>query len=158
MQQPGSNDPNVGNVLQQLQRALQQQPLPRLGSLVTIGGPAVVAGASGGNAIATKSGSNLAPKSSAPSPPTYSYKVKIINPAKKSDVSVRYLNNYSAKFESVNALRVKLIEAFQEGVPKTINFNVGYYEGSQQAKVWLVVADDLTTVSSWWFSNSVMRC
>lgn len=30
-----------------------------------------------------------------------------------------------------------------EGVPKTINFNVGYYEGSQQAKVWLVVADVL---------------
>ena len=92
----------------------------------------MVAGASGGNAIATKSGSsNLGPKSSAPSPPTYSYKVKIINPAKKSDVSVRYLNNYSAKFESVNALiHVKLIEAFQEGVPKTVDFNVGYYEGS----------------------------
>lgn len=48
MQQPGSNDPNVGSVLQQLQRALQQQPLPRLGSLVTIGGPTVVVGASGG--------------------------------------------------------------------------------------------------------------
>ena len=144
MQQPGSTDPNVGNVLQQLQRALQQQPLPRLGSLVTIGGPTVVAGASGGNAIATKNGSSsLAPKNPAPSPPTYSYKVKIINPAKKSDVSVRYLNNYSAKFESVNALRVKLIKAFQEGVPKTIDFSVGYYEGSQQAKVWLVVADDL---------------
>ena len=58
MQQPGSSDPNVGNVLQQLQRALQQQPLPRLGSLVTIGGPPVVAGASGGNAIATQSGSS----------------------------------------------------------------------------------------------------
>ena len=86
MQQPGSSDPNVGNVLQQLQRALQQQPLPPLGSLVTIDGPTVVAGASGGNAIATKSGSSsLAPKHPAPSPPTYSYKVKIINPAKKSD-------------------------------------------------------------------------
>ena len=48
-------------------------------------------------------------------------------------------NNYSAKFESVNALRVNLIEAFQEGVRKTIDFNVGYYEGSRQAKVWLVV-------------------
>ena len=126
MQQPGAGDPNVGNVLQQLQRALQQQPLTRLGSMVNIGGPTVVAG---GNAIATRSaGIELGGNSSTPSPPTYSYKVKIINPAKKSDVSVRYLNNYSAKFESVNALRVKLIEAFQEGVPKTIDFNVGYYE------------------------------
>ena len=127
MQQPGSGDPNVSNVLQQLQRAFQQQPLTRLGSLVNIGGPTVV---SGGNTIATRSGSSLAANSSTPSLPTYSYKVKIINPAKKSDVSVRYLNNYSAKFESVNALCVKLIEAFQEGVPKTIDFNVGYYEGS----------------------------
>ena len=140
MQQPGSGDPNVSNVLQQLQRALQQQPLTRLGSLVNIGGSTVVAG---GNAIATRSGSSLAANSLTLSPPTYSYKVKIINQAKKSDVSVRYLNNYSAKFESVNALRVKLIEAFQEGVPKTIDFNVGYHEGSQQAKVWLVVPDDL---------------
>ena len=98
MQQPGSGDPNVSNVLQQLQRAFQQQPLTRLGSLVNIGGPTVVAG---GNAIATRSGSSLAANSSTPSPPTYSYKVKIINPAKKSDVSVGYLNNYSAKFESV---------------------------------------------------------
>ena len=67
----------------------------------------------------------------------------IVNPAKKSDVSVHYLNNYSAKFESVNALSVNFIEAFQECVLKVIDFSIGYHEGSQQAKVWLVVADDL---------------
>ena len=49
-------------------------------------------------------------------------------------------------FESVTALRVKLIESFRENVPNTIDFNVGYFEGSQQAKVWLVVPDDLKTM------------
>ena len=35
------------------------------------------------------------------STPVYSYKVKIINPNKKSDVIVRQLNPFSSKFESV---------------------------------------------------------
>lgn len=134
--QSNAGAPAVGNVLQQLQRALQQQQLTGTGSLVTIGGPTVVAGRS------TITTSGVA--GSTPSTPTYSYKVKIINPAKKSDVSVRYLNNHSEEFESVNTLRVKLIEAFQEAVPNTLNFNVGYYEGSQQSNVWLVVSEDLS--------------
>ena len=133
--QSNASAPAVGNVLQQLQRALQQQQLTGAGSLVTIGGATVVAGRS------TITTSGVA--GSTPSTPTNSYKVKIINPAKKSDVSVRYLNNHSEEFESVNTLRVKLIEAFQEAVPNTLDFNVGYYEGSQQLKVWLVVSDDL---------------
>jgi hypothetical protein len=73
----------------------------------------------------------------------YSYKVKIINPAKKSDVMVRHMNNFTDKFETVMALRLKLIEAFSDHVPNTVDFSVGYYEGSQQSKVWLVTADDL---------------
>ena len=59
---------------------------------------------------------------------------------------MRHLNDCSKKFESVTALRVKLIESFTESVPNTIDFNVGYFEGSQQAKVWLVVPDDLKTM------------
>lgn len=124
-------------MLKQLQRALQQQQLSGAGSLVTISGPTYVAG---GSAITT---SGVAGSTPSGSTPTCSYKVKIINPAKKSDVSVRYLNNCSKKFESVNTLRVKLIEAFQEAVPNTLDFNVGYYEGSQQSKVWLVESDDI---------------
>ena len=54
--------------------------------------------------------------------PSYSYKVKIINPAKKSDVIVHHLNDCSMKFESVMALCVKLIESFRENVPNTIDF------------------------------------
>ena len=70
-----------------------------------------------------------------PPQPSYSYEVKIINPTRKSDVIVHHLTDCSMKFESVTALRVKLIESFRENVPNTIDFNVGYFEGSQQAKI-----------------------
>ena len=62
----------------------------------------------------------------------YSYKVQIINPAKKSDVMVRHMNNFTGKFDTVMALYLKLIEAFSDHVPNTVDFSVGYYEGSQQ--------------------------
>ena len=59
-----------------------------------------------------------------------------------------YLNNFSATFESVTSLRVKQIETFNERVPSTLDFNVGYYEGTQQSKIWLVTADDLNFVDT----------
>ena len=37
-------------------------------------------------------------------PPTYSYRVKIINPAKKSEVIIRELHGFSSKFQSVPAI------------------------------------------------------
>ena len=74
---------------------------------------------------------------------SYNHKMKIINSSKKSDVIVRYLNNFTTRFDSVNALRLKLVEAFTDQVPNTVDFSVGYYEGSQQSKIWLVTSDDL---------------
>ena len=76
----------------------------------------------------------------------YSYKVKIVNPLKKSDVVVRELHHYNSKFESVVSLRMKLIEQFKEHVPNTVDFSVGYYEGQQHTKVWLVTSDDLKSM------------
>lgn len=138
-QGPAGNPVAVGNVLQQIQRVLQQQP--RVGQLVSIGGPTVLAGhAAGGATVSSPSIQSSQPPTTNPS---YAYKVKIINPNKKSDVSVRHLHECSTKFESVMALRIKLIESFKESVPNTVDFNVGYYEGSQQAKIWLVVPEDL---------------
>lgn len=80
-----------------------------------------------------------------PQPPIvrYTYKVKIINPSKKSASIVRYLHNVSSKFESVNGLRVRLMDEFQDQVPKTATFDVGYFEGKQQSKIWLVTSKDL---------------
>jgi len=78
----------------------------------------------------------------------YSYKVKIINPLKKSDAVVRQLHRFKSKFDSLTALRVKLIDEFAETVPDTVNFNVGYFDGRQQAKLWLVTNEDLASMYS----------
>ena len=73
----------------------------------------------------------------------YTYKVKIINPNKKSVTVVRYLHNVSRKFESVSELRVRLIDELKEHVPSTTSFDVGYFEGKQQSKIWLVTSEDI---------------
>lgn len=148
MQQAPSN---VGEVLKQIQGILARQPQGSSigGPLVTIRGPTLLSGNNTSSVSLTGSDTNSAqiPSSrSIPPQPSYRYKVKIINPVRKSDVIVRHLNDCSVKFESVTALRVKLIESFRESVPNTIDFNVGYFEGSQQAKVWLVVTEDLNTM------------
>ena len=78
----------------------------------------------------------------------YSYKVKIINPLKKSDVVVRQLHRFNSKFDSLTALRVKLIDEFADTVPDTVKFNVGYFDGRQQAKLWLVTREDLESMYS----------
>ncbi len=100
--------------------------------------------------------------------PEYTYKVKIINPNKKSDVIVRHFNRFTSKFESVTEARIKLIEEFREQVPNTVDFAVGYFDGSQQAKTWLVTSDDLQTmykkypkggnVSLWCDGRSAEKC
>lgn len=73
----------------------------------------------------------------------FAYKVKIINPVKKSEFIIRHLHNISIKFVSVTELRVKLIDEFKEQVPDSLDFNVGYYEGSPQVRMWLVNSDDV---------------
>ena len=74
--------------------------------------------------------------------------MKIINPQKKSDVIVRQLHHFHGKFDSVISLRAKLIEELKEQVPNSVSFNVGYFEGQQHCKVWLVAHDDLCAMYS----------
>ena len=78
----------------------------------------------------------------------YSYKVKMINLQKKSESIVRQLNGFTSKFGSIKEVRTKLNEEFGKQVPNTLDFSVGYFDGSQQAKVWLYTAEDLKTMYS----------
>ena len=78
--------------------------------------------------------------------PAYIYKVKVINPSKKSDAVLRHLNGHTVQFESITQMKMKLIEKFGDQVPSQLDFSVGYYDGSQQAKTWLVTRDDLDTL------------
>ena len=35
------------------------------------------------------------------------------------------------------------MDEFQDQVPRTVTFDVGYFEGKQQSKIWLVTSEDL---------------
>ena len=76
----------------------------------------------------------------------YSYKIKIINPKRKSETVMRHLHNVTTKFESILVMRAKLAESLGEQVPKTLTFDVGYYEGQQHSKIWLCSDTDLDTM------------
>ena len=43
-------------------------------------------------------------------------------------------------------LRAKIVEEFKEQVPNSSTFNIGYYEGSQHSKIWIVSNEDLTSM------------
>ena len=149
---------NIQALLEHVQRTLGQAPSSGAGPstllplLVTSGGTTLAQGAGhagGGNAVSSipTTGSHTAQVTSNPQLQVlYTYKVRIINPTRKSEVCVRSLNDYSAKFDTVTALRVKLIDTFQDSVPNTMDFSVGYFEGSQKSKVSLVVSEDLKTM------------
>ena len=127
---------SIGALLNQLRQACGSQP-PQ----IVIGGPQAVL-ANSGDKIAvlvaatcptltpTTNVSVVTPHlNKSTSDPEYSYKVKNINPTKKSDVAVFYLNDFST-VESVTSLRMKLTETFKERVPNTLDFNVGYMEST----------------------------
>ena len=69
--------------------------------------------------------------------------MKIINPLKKSEVVVRQLHHFNAKFSSAMAMRVKFRENFKQQVPDSLTFEAGYYEGNKHAKVWVITDDDI---------------
>ena len=96
------------------------------------------------------SNSNPAYRVVSQTPPIrYTYKVKIINPNKKRVTTVRYLHNVTSKIESVNGLRVQLMDEFEEHVPSTATFGDGYFEGKHQSKIWLVTPEDLKSYTNY---------
>ena len=76
----------------------------------------------------------------------YNYRIKIINPGKKSDFVIREIHNSHKKFESIAELKIHLMDEFGEQVPATTDFQIGYYLGKQSAKYWLVCPDDLNSM------------
>ena len=73
----------------------------------------------------------------------YIYKVKIYDPSKHTKFSVHQMHNVSQRFKSVTALRSALWHEFGDAVPDEGEFNVGFFEGKQHAKKWLVTSQDL---------------
>jgi hypothetical protein len=74
--------------------------------------------------------------------------VKIINQEKKKDSIIRDMRQFSSKFTSIIDLKVKLMEEFEDQLPPTTQFAVGYFEARRSGKKWLVTQEDLTAMYS----------
>lgn len=56
------------------------------------------------------------------------------------------MHKFHGKFSSVISMKVKVIEEFQELVPQTLEFHLGYYLGKQSTKYWVMSEDDLAVM------------
>ena len=73
----------------------------------------------------------------------FSYSVKIYNPVRRSQFSWRDLHDVSHRFTSVGSLRLALYHELEDEIPDNEEYNLGYFEGKQQKKKWLVSSSDL---------------
>ena len=60
----------------------------------------------------------------------------------------RELRLFSGKFSSVIDLKVKLMEQFENQIPPTTAFSVGYFDGRQSEKRWICDKQDLEAMYS----------
>ncbi len=74
-------------------------------------------------------------------------RVKIINPAKKSDFIIRDFHSFHEKFHSIAEVKVKLMNELGTLLPETIDFKVGYFFGKQLTKYWLMCQKDLENMN-----------
>ena len=85
------------------------------------------------------------PNSATPSSmPHYSHWVQIINPIRKKDVIIRKMRRFHGHFSSITDLKVRLMEEFQDSVPQTTKFAVGYFQ--QSIKHWICSQEDLNAL------------
>ena len=84
----------------------------------------------------------------------YTYKLKILHSKQKgSKPIVRQVHRLKSKVSSITLLKASLIDEFADEVPNTLDFDLGWFEGS--AKKWLVVPEDLNTMYSSCTGNEV---
>ena len=73
----------------------------------------------------------------------FAYSVKIYNPVHRSEFTWRDLHDASHQFSSIGALRLALYHELEDDIPDDEQYNLGYFEGKQQKKKWLVSSSDL---------------
>ncbi len=73
----------------------------------------------------------------------YQYKVKVFNPIKRKKPITRQLHDFHGKFESIAQMKTQITQELKDALPKDCSVDVGYFEGRQSSKVWLVSVKDL---------------
>lgn len=73
---------------------------------------------------------------------TYTYMIKLINPKRKSDFTIRNWYDIGKKFDTISDLKRKLMATFSDELSAE-TFQLGYLEPPSQAKRWLQEQRDL---------------
>ena len=71
-----------------------------------------------------------------------------MNPTQKRENVIGDIRKFKGKCTSIIDIKVKLIEEFEDQVPPTTRFSVGYFMGHQSMKKWLMTEDDLDAMYS----------
>lgn len=78
----------------------------------------------------------------------YEYFLRIINPKKKSAFTVLTWHDATEAFDSPMSLKARLVESFPNDLPDNLDFQVGYLEGRNGTKRWIVEPRDLQRMYS----------
>ena len=62
---------------------------------------------------------------------------------KKKDTIIRDMRKFKGRFKSIIDLKVRLIDEFEEQVPQSTTFSIGYFAGHTSTKHWVYTEEDL---------------
>lgn len=79
-------------------------------------------------------------------PCQYSYKVKVFNPTKRKAAVIRQLHDFKGQFKTVAQLKAQIFQELADELPKDASADVGYFEGKQSSKIWIVSIKDLDSM------------
>ena len=68
----------------------------------------------------------------------------MINAKKRKKAITRQLHHYIKKFDSVLNIKAQLAEELSDEIEQDVPFDVGYFEGRQSTKCWIVCNEDLS--------------
>ena len=69
-----------------------------------------------------------------------------MNATRKRDPIIRDVKHFHGRFSSIVDMRVRLMEEFQEQLPATTTFGIGYFACRQSDKQWIFAEGDLTAM------------
>ena len=80
----------------------------------------------------------------------HKYKVKIVNTQKRKKAITRQLYHTTGTFDTVSSMKHAIARELSDEIKdiNDIDFDIGYFEGKNSTKRWLVSSEDLTQMYS----------
>ena len=78
----------------------------------------------------------------------HKYKVKIVNTQKQKKAITRQLYHTTGTFDTVSSMKHAIARELSDEIQdiNDMDFDIGYFEGKNSTKQWLVSSEDLTDV------------